>query len=230
MNFHSNISILRDAIGRWLSTTRNNPEDWDFTRKRIRYTFADSYDNVSNPGELILTPEVSAQNNLILGFLELLQSLSVMEQTEFYFRRYPFHGLPITKHDHMRNICEMYFGAVYTIRCKIKIVLNHLKTFLPSTDIRVADFIKAFDREFDLEIRARGQAVHRESFDEVGLSRLLLTSMMDDSEQTGTNCRQNYEFREFQKRWSKRVRLKSRIAKQFVEEVASAILENSGFL
>ena len=53
-----------------------------------------------------------------------------LRQCEFYFRRYPFRGMPVSKADHIRNICEMYFAQFYVMRSRIKTCLNLMSDLL----------------------------------------------------------------------------------------------------
>jgi hypothetical protein len=62
-----------------------------------------------------------AEHDLIVRFLQLHSSVDILSQSQYYFRRFPFRGLPVTRADHCRNLCEFYFAQFYLIRNRLKI-------------------------------------------------------------------------------------------------------------
>lgn len=227
------ILALHEAIGRWIKTHRSRPEDWAFARKRLRFALAEPIEKVDPPDDLVLPPEIEEQNNLILAFLELCQALSVMEQTEYYFRRYPFRNTPVSKYDHMRNTCELFFNMVYVVRERIKKTLNLTRATGAKPDIDVGAFLKLYDREFAAELKARNISTHQQRFNDVELERIWITHTihyMDESKLKGWDAEHQVAYRSFQRQWAERARRRSKAAKRFVDAVAKGIMVHSEFL
>jgi hypothetical protein len=169
-----------------------------------------------------------------MAFFYLHQSQMMLSQCEYYFRRFPFRGMPVSRDDHARNMCEFYFGCFYIIRSRFKYTLNKLKIACPMSKIDVGKSLLTFDKSFHQELRTRNSIHHREPFDDVGLDRIMLARILSTgSEQRnleGWEWRHLSAYRKFAREWSHRARDRGRAMEKVIEAVASAILREAMFL
>jgi hypothetical protein len=122
--------------------------------------------------DFALPPEIEQQHALIAAYFGLYRAQTTLSQCEYYFRRFPFHGLPVSRDDHLRNVCELYFGSFYTIRSRIKLTLNSLKEVCPNANVDVGGVLRIFDKEFDTELRTRNKINHHGPFEDFGIERI----------------------------------------------------------
>ncbi|MEQ9109144.1 MAG: hypothetical protein RLN84_01150 [Rhodospirillaceae bacterium] len=172
--------------------------------------------------------EIEKQRIIIMAYLALADSVTALKECEYYFRRYPFRNLPVTKHRHIVNVCEMYFSRFYEIRSRLKNVLNAANKVISDKKFDVGAFIKLFDRIFDSEIRQRHGVHHRERFDDVDVSRIFLMETLA-TRQAVKNLHVG-EYRQIANSWISRVRTQGKKVDEFLEAVANALIENCDFL
>ncbi|WP_193174146.1 hypothetical protein [Oricola nitratireducens] len=170
--------------------------------------------------------DIEKKHKIVICFLSLADSVSALKDCEYYFRRYPFHGLPVSRQRHLVHMCEMYFGRFYEIRERIKSVLNAVNDCMQDKNLDIGKFIKLYDKVFSAELRARNRAHHHERFDDLETSRLFIVEtasgkLKDISEKAARD-----EYRRVTRQWSKRVQKKSKQMDRFLEAVAQAIIEN----
>ena len=135
------------------------------------------------------------ENTVLASFLALQSILESLRQCEFYFRRYPFADLPVSRNEHLRNICEMYFDRIYQLKVRLKITLNLLKRLRGvEKDERFGSLIKAFERALDWELRQRNATHHTRRFEYDAIDQLGLIDLLQHSEMaeilptTSTRC------------------------------------------
>jgi hypothetical protein len=176
--------------------------------------------------------EVTKQHAVIYGYLRLSETINALKECEYYFRRYPFHGLPVSRHSHITNVCEMYFGRFYEFRERLKKYLNAVKMLAPAGSFDVGAYINSFDRAFDQELRARHSVHHDSRFDDIAIDRVFLTDVMSTSrtEDKGWKTEHLAAYRKLANEWARRVRRRSQSMEEFLEAVAGATLSNCSFL
>jgi hypothetical protein len=227
---------LTESIGKWIEKN-TTPEFRDFKRKQVRHTLADDLDRELGlpemPREFVFSKEVEKEHALIMSFLNLHQSAQAFSQCEYYFRRFPFRGLPISRHEHLRNVCELYFSMFYVIRSRLKMVLNEMKFVCPGYKMDVGAFIKLYDKEFDQELRERNSVHHSMPFRDLAIDRIMLTEMMASTgkfRNKGWDKEHLVVYRKSSKEWADRVKRRSVAVRAFIDAVAKAILDVSSFL
>jgi hypothetical protein len=227
--------VIDHAI-KWFNEA-SPPEFAEFRRQRIAYSLSGDIAReilFKEPyGDFTFDEPIATQHKLVISFINLCQSVRVLSQCEYYFRRYPFSGVPISREDHARNICEFYFGQFYMIINRLKEVLNKFKAVCPNEAAIAGRMIKEFKREFDQEIRARNSLVHHEPFDDQDLDRLFLTSIMSESpDLKGKGWDKEYRnhYRKFAVTWSRRAKRRSEDVRAFVEVLAMVLLKHATFL
>jgi hypothetical protein len=186
----TNGNRVSEGIRAWIMRLNDEPGWREWSRSRVGQVmyFDDPLEDVEDlddledledlPREYVFRPPLDKQHTVIVQYLGLQQTANVLRQCEYYFRRYPFRGLPVTRHEHLTNICEMYFSRIFELKERIKKYLNALATIPAPGRIDIGKFIKQFEKEFDQEIRARNSVHHHERFEDIALERLFLTEII----------------------------------------------------
>ncbi|MFP4328328.1 MAG: hypothetical protein ACLFQL_09990, partial [Paracoccaceae bacterium] len=222
------------AIGDWMHKLDEYPGWREWKLSQIGYTlrFDDEFmptENISE--EFKFSPEIQGEHDIITLYLELLSTANALRDVEWYFRRYPFSRAPVSRENHLRYCCEMYFGRFYQFRERLKKLSKAVNKTVPDNELDFSTFIKVFDQEFDREIRARHSVHHHEAFDEVAISRIALLELTDPSNSPETRKRlYQTHYRKTAKDWASRARLRSQKLDQFVEATADALLRVCPFL
>jgi hypothetical protein len=228
-----NTRELHQNIVKWINLNlTSSPEFAEFQRKRLEYTVYD--DPHEGLADFELSAELAGQHAVIIGFLGMQCAQRTLSQCEYYFRRFPFRGLSVSRAEHLQNVCEFYFSSFYIMRSRIKTTLNNLKVACPDSNIRVGILLQAFDKVFDHEIRVRNQVHHHVPFDDIELSRISITGVGSGVEHSeGTwfwRMQHRTAYRRFSRQWSLRARHRAIVMQVFVEAVAHEILAKAAFL
>jgi hypothetical protein len=181
--------------------------------------------------EFVFSNTIEKQHAVVIQYLGLQQTLYSLKECEYYFRRFPFRGLPITRYDHVRNVCEMYFGRFYELKERIKKYFNAIKQINPDHGLDFGRFIKKFEREFDQELRARNSVNHHRRFEEIGIERIMLVESILQNRDSIAWRRQHLRFyRKAVGEWVQRVRAHGSQLDEFLEAIAEATLSACTFL
>jgi hypothetical protein len=207
------------------------PEFQEFKHKQLGYTLLgpppDGLD------DFVFPPEIEKEHAVIGAFVGLCQAQKTLSQCEYYFRRFPFDGVSVSRGEHFQNICEFYFSSFYIIRSRIKLTLNNLKVTCPNSKLNVKKFLQAFDKEFHHEIRARHQVHHYASFADREINRISLTGVLSEFENIQSKFwggQHVVAYRKFSKEWSLIARRRAGTMQLFVEAVACGLLTEAEFL
>lgn len=192
---------------------------------RVLFGGIHSYEDVPEPSET-LSAEEQARYRLIEPYLALAQMPSVVGQCEFYFRRYPFSGQNVSRSDHLRNICEMYFDRVIQFRDRLKRMLTICRDDGLLETAEAGRWLKIFDRAFAFEHRSRNQTHHSARFDYTGLSRLGLAEMLGKSfpDDISKLLSPGSLYRKEARDWVERVRSRTEALETIVERIAGILL------
>lgn len=105
---------MMDATARFIKKLDTVP-GWREARVSNLVAAMDLDGMLSEPTENIrpieLPPEMDLQHAVVTRYLELCDLVLSVKSCEYYFRRFPFNGLPVTRHEHLSNVCELYFSA-----------------------------------------------------------------------------------------------------------------------
>lgn len=175
-----------------------------------------------------LSADEKARYRLIEPYLALAQMPFVVGQCEFYFRRFPFKGLGVTRSDHLRNVCEMYFDRVIQFRDRLKRMLTVCRDDGLIDTAQVGRSLKVFDRVFAFEHRYRNQTHHAARFDYTGLSRLGMVELIGDSfpDELRRVLEPKALYRKEAKDWVQRVKSRTKMLEEVVEQVAGILLQS----
>jgi len=181
--------------------------------------------------EFKFSAKVNAEHAVVTRYLELHDTVSSLRDVEWYFRRYPFAGTPVTRYNHLTHCCELYFGRFYQFEARLKKLFDAVTQAVPGHGLDVGKFIKLFDKTFDDEIRARNGIHHHERFNDIAISRIFLTESVAA---LGSNPGQEKEvlshYRKAANEWAARTRRQADEMDKFIEAVAVALLKVCPFL
>lgn len=177
---------------------------------------------------------IEAQHTVIMRYISLLHTPAELSDLKHYFRRFPFGATSITRYAHLSNCCELYFSRFFQYKERLKELFDAVDTAAHGHNLAVGKFIKAFDREFNAEIRERHSIHHRQRFEDLDISRLLLieqilqcdTSMADK----GWVHEQRRAYRKAANAWATRCVTQSERLDTITEAVAEALLKVCDFL
>jgi len=181
------------------------------------------------PREFVFSPEIERQHDLVLQYLGIEQAVSALKASEYYFRRYPFRGLPIGKHEHLTYMCEMFFSRFYELKERIKRYLNTLVKLEPGHRIDIGGFLKRFEKEFDQELRERNRVHHHGRFEDLAIDRIFLTRAIAERHD-GWAMESDRIYRESTREWAERVRRRSARVDRYVDAIAQTTLDGCRFL
>ena len=229
---------LTEALQPWMALMRDYPGFLEWKSKSISRTlyYDDPLENNSDglTAEFVFSPELERQHIAIMAFYNLYTTQFAIEDCQSYFRRYPFYGLTVSKEQHLRYCCEMYFSRIYEFSERLKKLLNSIKP-LSNPEPDVGRTIKLFAREFAMEMKERNLIHHHTCFDDIVLDKLHILRMMssvDNKEGTAAVFRAEHQrtYRRASKEWSERVRRRSKQTGEFLDAVADFMLMNCDFI
>ncbi len=220
------------AVDSWLKTLDLQQGRKEFQRKKMRRTllFDEPIAKFDNPEYIFKfsSKEEEQRHEIIVRYLELESRILSLKECEYYFRRFPFRGLPVTKYSHLTNVCEMYFSRFYEFKERLKEYFKAVEIVTPNHHLDIGKFIKLFSKTFKSELRERNIIHHHEGFAELSISRLFL---MESIMIKNSNKREHItEYRKLTKEWVLRVQKNGKKLDQFLEAVAKVTLENCDFL
>jgi hypothetical protein len=197
------------AIRQWMIALENYPGWKKWRKQRFAHTlyFGDPLPlNLEIPEEFKFSPEIEKQHAVVIQYLGLQQTIEALKECEYYFRRYPFHGLAVTRASHLTNVCEMYFGRFYELKERLKKYFAAVKAQSPEHRLEIGKFIRTFEKEFDQELRARHGVHHHSRFQDIALDRIFLTDTVLHGRGLGGRRADHGAYREVVKEWVQRVR------------------------
>ena len=181
-------------------------------------------------GDFVFPPDIEKQHVIVMQYLGLQQTIEALKQCEFYFRRYPFRGLPVYRHAHITNVCEMYFGRFYEFKERLKKYFNTIKAVEPHHTLEIGKFVKLFEKVFDQELRARNNVHHHARFEDIAIDKVFLTDVfLSADDRKGWKQQHLAAYRKAANEWSKRVRARGAKMDEFLEAIAGATLTAAVF-
>lgn len=230
-----NNKLMLEAVYEWIRRLDSYPGWREWNRKKLdRVLFDDEWlsDEEREPLEdFNFPPEVDGQYAVVYQYLGLHQTIQVLRDCEYYFRRYPFRGLPVSHSDHLTNVCEMYFGRFYEFRERLKNYLNALDASVSNNKVDVGRYIKLFDKEFDQELRARNSVHHHQRFSDQAIDRIYLTHTLSrDPKGLGWREERERAYRNVTSEWVARVRSRAAKVEEFLDATSAFALAHCSFL
>ncbi|AZG12622.1 hypothetical protein [Cupriavidus pauculus] len=203
---------LHLALGIWMRELDAYP-GWKAWRKgRLAITLYDEHiprtGDPNRPSEFVFSPEIDRQHDLVTQYFGIEQAVFALRDCEYYFRRFPFRGLPVHKHTHLTYMCEMFFNRFYELKERIKRYLNALAKLAPKHRIEIGPFIKRFEKEFDQELRERNGVHHHGRFEDLAIDRIFVSHAVAEQHDAWAMESERY-YRQAVREWAERVRRRS---------------------
>jgi hypothetical protein len=221
------------AIREWVDRLDNYPGWKEWRKKRIGHTlYADESDlwpNSSSEKEFRFDKKVEGEHAVVILYMNLKQTVASLRDCEFYFRRYPFRGLPVSRYSHVTTICEMYFYRFYEFKERLKKYFDALSLLIPGRKKEFGNFIKDFDREFNQELRERNNINHHSRFEDIEIDRVLLMDTLGLKHESWIKER-NVGYRKLVREWSQRVRVRAARMDEFLQEISKFTLDQCEFI
>jgi|GEM_PF-1281397 len=204
--------LIRSKIG----SARDWEDDWPATGGRVN--------------EVIMPEPLASQHDAVIQFYNLWSTAERLKTVEFYFRRYPFRGLPVNPHEHLENVCGMYFGHFYVFQERLKAFFAALGKACPDADINAGGAIKLYKSRFKPELTERNGGTHIAPFDDLTISAVMLRGLTDHTDPNGTRLAARYAYRKAAREWAGHARRGSERVAAFLESVAGGVLPVAEFL
>lgn len=203
-------------------------------RKRVAHTLYYDDDIVSSTlameGPFLFSREIEKQHSVVYAYLGLQQTVETLKDCEYYFRRYPFRGLPVSHASHITNVCEMYFGRFYEFKERLKKYFKALEAVSPNHNLDVGRFIRQYDKTFDDELRARHGVHHHGRFQDLSIDRVFLVGAIATRRSSVETEENRRHYRKLTKEWVRRVRRRAKTLDGILEAVSDATLRTCRFL
>lgn len=237
MTEHTHRDRMQIAIAKFVRSLDDYPGWREWNRGKFGDTlyFDDEFWRDSDgPAEFRFDAEIEKRHAVIMRYFSLLQTPSELRDLEFYFRRFPYSGTPITRYAHLSNCCELYFSRFYQYKERLKKLFEAVREAVGKHGLAIGKFIKLLGKEFEPEIRERHSIHHRERFEDLEISRLFLieNAILSNPERVGKGWEQEQKryYRIAGARWAKRCLTQSDRLDTFTEAVAEALLKVCPFL
>lgn len=176
--FGPNQRAVMDLISLHFERVRTEKQRADRISQRVMADLIDDPElRASVPDEQV-SPEERHLFDMLTGCLALMTMVSTLRQCEHYFRTRPRAFGDISRADHFRNCCEMYFDRMAQFKDRLKVALNAAKRYNPSMDYNVSNIVKAYDKAFKREIKARNHIHHIGRYDDTRLSQISLIELL----------------------------------------------------
>lgn len=231
----NSIVQMSSAVRAWMVDLNAYPgwRKWQRERTGSTLYFDDilPWNSSDEDREFTFSSEIEKQHKLIMQYLYLLETSNSLKECEYYFRRYPFTGLPVSKSSHVTNVCEMYFNRFYEFKERLKRYFDAFKAVVPDHKLNISAFITLYGTEFDQELKERNGVHHRRRFEDLAIDKIFLTGILADGPTNyGWDKEHLIAYRKCTREWAERVRVRSAKLDEFIEAVASITLSNCKFL
>jgi hypothetical protein len=191
-------------------------DDWPTKNERVR--------------EVILPEPLAAQHDAVMKFYNLFATAERVKTVEFYFRRYPFHDLQIAHHEHLENICLMFFSYFYVFQERLRVYLNALNRISAPASIDVGSTLRLYQKRFNAELRERHGATHFEPFDDLTINALMLHRIRNLGGSTDARAGATFAYRKASREWTGHAKQGAERVAAFLEAIADATLQVATFL
>ncbi|NBB51723.1 hypothetical protein GVN24_25905 [Rhizobium sp. CRIBSB] len=166
---------MTSAIAAFIKMLDDYPGWREWNREKFGHTlhFDDDFLRAEKrAAEFKFEHKIETQHTVIMRYIALLHTSAELGDLKYYFRRFPYRGTSITRYAHLSNCCELYFSRFFQYKERLKELFDAVDTAVDAHNLPVGKLIKAFDREFNAEIRERHAIHHRQRFEDLDISRL----------------------------------------------------------
>lgn len=230
---HPHTDELLAAINKWTQPLVSHPTFRQLARSKIGAAreWEDDWPTSSERvNEVILPETLDVQHDAVMKFYNLWTATERLKTVEFYFRRYPFRYLPVSRKDHLENVCAMFFSQFYVIQEMIKVYLNALNRACAPASVDVGKTLQLFRKRFRAELDERHGATHNQPFDDLTINAVMLRALLDNNETSEGRAAARFVYQKASREWAAQARRGSARVALFLEGVAGASLQIATFL
>lgn len=224
------------AVGRWIDKLSDIPgwRAWkDQSLANAVWLNDDLPSMTKDIGDWVFEGATDREHAIVTSYYSLISTVTSLKDCEYYFRRYPFKGLPVSKDEHLRYVCEMYFGRFYEFSERLKKCGDMVQAHCGRhSSVIFGKLIKSFKSDFDEEIRERHHVHHHDRFEDIRLHNLSLTqhAFIDHDLSLAWKRAHAVAYRKMVREMVERVRTKSDMMDGYLNAVATVLLAECAFL
>jgi hypothetical protein len=230
---HPKTSELLAAIAVWSRPLIGHPAFGQLARAKIGSAFDwedDFPERNDRIREVVLPEPLATQHDAVMRFYNLWTAAERLKQVEFYFRCYPFRNGQVDHHEHLENICGMFFGGFYIFEERLKVYLTVLNKASSPRRIDVGRALKLYRNRFKIELRQRHDGTHVEPFDDVSIQAVMLRGIREQYSDPRNRRVVTNAYRKASREWAGRAKSRAANVASFLEGVAAATLDIAIFL
>lgn len=222
-----------DATTPWINSLLDFPGFREWKNRSLLATM--SYGEPwfkGTSGDFVFPSHIVRQHAVITAYYAMHSTWRALADTEFYFRRFPFNGMPIDMDTHLRYTCENYFARFYEFKERMKACLNAINSVIAPVRLDVGAVMKQYEKIFRTELKQRNLIHHHYRFDEITLDRIGFEGLMAYAKHPAEEWRslQRTTYRRVSREWAQRAKRRSSDVRSFLSVVGNALVEHCEFL
>jgi len=204
----------------------NNPVRRDYANESmIKSLFGSEGATISQERPAFRDDAERLKSEIFRSYFSLLNIFYAIEQTQYYFRRYPFSDMPISKSDHLVTVCELYFDRIGRFRDRVKNLTKLLKQARGEPDERYGRLVRWLNDNLDGELRNRNFIQHHGRFECFSAERLKLMELLSINDRSAFKETQRDLYRNETQKWAARCVSTHKALNHIVDICASFVLE-----
>jgi hypothetical protein len=226
--------LVMNAISGWLNRYVEIPGFKAWKNRSINATIMNGFELTTCSIDPFPHSEaVLSEHAVITAYLNLVTALQDIAEMEYYFRRYPFNGLPVSKGNHLRHTCEAFFSKLYIFEERMTLTLNEIDRVITPKKIDIGSVRKAFQKTFKTDLRERHNTHHHFHYRDIEVDQISMidTLSIAPSVDAAAMARlEQFAYRRATRNWVLRVKSRTKAASHFVDAVGRAMLTHCDFL
>jgi hypothetical protein len=213
-------------IQNWMKMLLENDEYRDWKNRQIKYHLLFALDQdktLEDVGDFSFDPAFEKEMSL--------STLGLVKQCEYYFRRFAFRDLPVSRHEHLATCCELFASRVYQFESYWKKHIKQVERRAKPTVTYARQLQKVFKENLDPILTMRNRVHHDQPYSDIEINALSmgeLLTMFDDD--IGWEVASRPIYRRIANDWVRKVRFTSDQLDIFVGATATIMLETCNFL
>lgn len=226
-DFPNQVKLIEQLSG-WITKSLNDPERKKFADEGIRRTLLASFDidwETPLPKPPVLTGIEKSRAEIASLIFALFRIHNLIGQTQYYFRRYPFRSLPVSKSEHLANVCELYYDRIGRFRDRVKNLTKAMQQVKGVPDERYGRLIRWLNENFDGELRQRNYIQHHGRFEYPISEQLSLMELLGPRMRLPLPSLEQSIYMSETRKWSRKCVSVHKALNHVVEQCARLVLE-----
>ena len=227
------IESLFAKLAPWVRNLLDFPGLAEWKREAVEKSLLYSLDPLSDiePVEdFTFPPDLVRQHELVQGFYSLYSARSDVAQTSYYFRRFPFRSLPVTRAEHMRTCVELFYSRVFVFRERLERQLKWLSRRTLPKGLPVEDVMAEFSQRFKDLINERNGIHHDAAYSDFQIAALGLGDLLAEAGEPAMFRMRQSDYNRLSRSWQNRVKHTADALTVWCGVVALIMLSRCSFL